>query len=144
MTDSKRLALSRCGYVESPAGHGKTRLIANAVAENCAHELILTHTHAGVNALRKHLREVGVSPRCCQIDTIAGWALRFCNAYPQTSGIPLTQKPQEINWQEVYKGARAVLQTPVRAVVGTSYSGLYVDEYQDCTKDQHDLIMECS
>jgi hypothetical protein len=59
MTECQRLAASQRGYVESPAGHGKTRLIANAVVDSAGRELILTHTNAGVKALRKHLGEVG-------------------------------------------------------------------------------------
>lgn len=78
MTDALKLASSVCSYVEAPAGYGKSRLIADAVL-GCTEgkQLILTHTHAGVNALRKHLKDVGVGAKQFEIDTIAGWALGF-------------------------------------------------------------------
>lgn len=83
-------------------------------------------------------------PKNYEVDTIAGWSLRFSTAYPETSGVPANQKLRDIDWDEVYRGACRVLQTPVREVVAKSYSGMYVDEYQDCTKNQHELIVECS
>src|ERR1017187_8836744 len=109
ITDAPTLAASRRGYVEAPAGYGKTRLIADAVAL-CGEgkELILTHTHAGVNALRDHLRRAGVPPRLFHVETIAGWALRYCRAYPETSGIRRDVSFQNLDWDKVYAGALAV------------------------------------
>lgn len=144
MTDAERLAACSSGYVEAPAGYGKTRLIADAVRFSHGKELILTHTHAGVNALRKHLHEVRAEPRSYQVETIAGWALRYCRAYPVTSGIPQDAPLNGLDWNSVYRGAINVLRAPVRVVLAQSYSGLYVDEYQDCTIGQHELVAECA
>jgi len=45
----------------------------------------------------------------------------------------------------VYDGARVALQNAaIQSVVAASYAGVYVDEYQDCSKRQHDLISELS
>jgi DNA helicase-2/ATP-dependent DNA helicase PcrA len=38
--------------------------------------------------------------------------------------------------------AKALDRNPLREVVRCSYSGVYVDEYQDCTIPQHDLILK--
>lgn len=51
---------------------------------------------------------------------------------------------REIDWDSVYRGALAVFQSPVKAVLVQSYRGIYVDEYQDCTFEQHTLIAECA
>ena len=40
------------GYVVAPAGFGKTYLIAESTALSTGRQLILTHTYAGVDALR--------------------------------------------------------------------------------------------
>ena len=59
------------GYVVAPAGYGKTHLIAASTARSAGRQLILTHTYAGVNALRHKMRALGVSDRLYRIDTIA-------------------------------------------------------------------------
>ena len=45
------------GYVVAPAGFGKTHLIADAVKLSAGRQLILTHTHSGVDALKKKLKK---------------------------------------------------------------------------------------
>ena len=57
----EEFAASDRACVVAAAGCGKTRLIADAVKVlEGTRQLILTHTHAGVNALRYKLRAVGV------------------------------------------------------------------------------------
>src|SRR5262249_33666666 len=58
------------GYVVAPAGYGKTHLIASALQHAERRQLVLTHTYAGVNALRRKLRQVRVTDAACRIDTI--------------------------------------------------------------------------
>jgi superfamily I DNA/RNA helicase len=49
--------------------------------------------------------------------------------------------PAGAQWRQVHSGAARFLETrPGRAVIGDSYGGLYVDEYQDCTEVQHALV----
>lgn len=49
--------------------------------------------------------------------------------------------PMGDQWTEVQEGARRVLSTRAgRAVLAASFSGVYVDEYQDCTENQHLLV----
>ena len=55
--------------VVAPAGHGKTEIIANVAALG-QRALILTHTHAGVHAIRSRLkalprRSISLECRCC-------------------------------------------------------------------------------
>ena len=51
MVDASDLLKVRLWSVVAPAGHGKTELIARTAALG-KRTLILTHTHAGVHAIR--------------------------------------------------------------------------------------------
>ena len=128
------------GSIVAAAGCGKTEQIARATKASRGRRLILTHTHAGVDALRARLKKRGVSDTGYRIDTIAGWALRFAASYPQRSGVPVTE-PSGNDWNGIYKSALALVQSgAVSRVLNASYDGLFVDEYQDCTADQHKVI----
>jgi DNA helicase-2/ATP-dependent DNA helicase PcrA len=124
------------------AGCGKTELIARAVAsQDQGRQLILTHTHAGVKAIRDRLRKLSVSPRYFVVDTIAGWALKYAASFPHLSGLT-TLLPKGTEWGEVYQAALKLLDnSSVIRVIRSSYDGLYVDEYQDCILPQHEIIL---
>lgn len=62
--------------VIAPAGHGKTELIAKLAAKG-RRSLVLTHTHAGVHALRARLKRLKVPANLAFVDTIAGWSMRY-------------------------------------------------------------------
>jgi DNA helicase-2/ATP-dependent DNA helicase PcrA len=144
MCDAKTLRDARRAYLVAPAGCGKTYLIAEAVsAGSGGRELILTHTHAGVNALRERLRKFGAPANSYDVETIAGWACRIAAAFPRTSGFAAAVPLRNADWDLAYEAcARFLRLSPARAIVQASYSGLYVDEYQDCTTVQHDLVLE--
>ena len=130
------------GYVVAPAGFGKTHLIAAALHHAQKRQLVLTHTYAGVNALRRKLRQVRASDGACRIDTIASWALRLSLAYPQASGWTI-KRPDQEEWTGLYRACSRLLDCSfVRRIVRASYGGLYVDEYQDCSQAQHEVILK--
>ena len=58
------LAIDR-GSITAPAGCGKTHLIAEALQRHEGEKpiLVLTHTNAGVAALRSRMDKAGVSPK---------------------------------------------------------------------------------
>lgn len=104
------LATSERACITAPAGCGKTELIARAVGHRIkGRQLILTHTHAGVKALRDRLRKLGVPGVYYHVDTIAGWLLRYALAFPGLSGLK-TFHPQADEWDKVYEGASQLLQ----------------------------------
>ena len=142
MTTATELASATRAYVIAPAGCGKTELIAAAVAEEPdRRQLVLTHTHAGVAALRARLQRYGVKKSQARVETIAGFALRVATAYPATSGFSNLQ-PRDAAWAAVYAAAGRVLATRSgRQILAASYHGAYVDEYQDCVTDQHALVL---
>lgn len=128
------------GYVIAPAGYGKTHLIALAVKASLHPQLILTHTYAGVNAIRKKMQLLAVPASRYQIDTIASWALRLCLSFPETSKWK-SEYPNSKEWAKLYVSCTGLLERPfVKRIVSCSYSGVYVDEYQDCSIQQHTLV----
>ena len=135
-------ACAGSGYVVAPAGYGKTHLIADAVGLATTRQLVLTHTYAGVNALRRKMRELRVPSSACRVDTIASLALRLCLSYTGASDWTV-QRPAGEQWTALYRACGALLDHPfIRRILRASYGGLYVDEYQDCSIPQHQLVLK--
>ena len=128
------------GSVVAAAGCGKTEQIARAVQITEGRRLILTHTHAGVDVLRSRLKRYKVPSDKFRIDTIAGWCLRYSASFPRRSGLSC-DSPKDEEWNAVYKAAAKLINNgAVNGVLASSYSGVFVDEYQDCTGLQHEVI----
>lgn len=144
MIDPSRLAALRLGAVVAPAGHGKTELIANVAAQG-RRALVLTHTHAGVDAIRSRVRRMGLPRDAVVAETIAGWCMRYANSFPGIATPPkgLPERPEQ--WDQLYQGAtRALNVSAVRQVVAASYDRLLIDEYQDCNGLHHALARSLS
>jgi len=144
MPDAHEIAALGNAAILAPAGHGKTEIIAN-VASIGRRALILTHTHAGVHAIRSRLKRLGVQERAVAVDTIAGWCMRYANAFPKIAkpceGMPKTGA----QWDQLYRGAALALSVAaVRDVVLSSYDRILIDEYQDCNAGQHALAVALS
>ena len=131
--------------IELPAGTGKTHLVAALAAlatEQGERTLILTHTNAGVDALRRRLRCFGVHGSSVRIDTIASFSFGLTEKYPVLSGVSVGLLPDWSRSKEYYGGAaRAVRTRAMRRVLEASYDFVIVDEYQDCVIEQHDLVL---
>lgn len=130
--------------IVAPAGHGKTELITKVAALG-RRTLVLTHTHAGVHAIKGRLKRLGISSSVVVVDTIASWASRYAYAFPQRSNVPAGGRPTGNQWNLVYEGAAAILQSAVvRRVIEASYERILIDEYQDCDGLQHALATALS
>ncbi len=141
MSDAELLASTKCGSVVAAAGCGKTELIASAVARTSGRQLVLTHTNAGVEALRRRLRRFGVSQRQVAVDTIAGWSLKYIVSYPQRSGGMPTKSDGLADWGAIYPTMERLLDDRmITRILSASYEGVFVDEYQDCDEPQHRLV----
>lgn len=127
--------------VTLPAGAGKTHLIAAAAsiaAEREKRLLVLTHTHAGVDALRRRVRALGVAPGTARIATIDSWSQQLVHAFPHLSQYQLAES---VEWRLVHDaGVRAVEKLHVGQMLERSYDLVVVDEYQDCTLQQHAMV----
>lgn len=143
MTDAATLLSAKRAFVIAPAGCGKTELIAKSVRLDAdRRSLVLTHTHAGVDALRKRLKTLSAAASTYEVDTIAGWSLRLAASFPNTSGIA-TQRPVNVQWDAVYRATSSILQIgAIQTVVRASFDSVYVDEYQDCSPLQHDIVLK--
>lgn len=137
----ERMLAARRGFTPAAAGCGKTQLIGQVVLDpRSGRQLVLTHTHAGVAALRRRFREMKVPERKFRLDTIAGWSLRYATAYPGLSDVPADGEADP-DWPRLYPGAEQVIATGLgREVLAASYDGVLVDEYQDCTISQHRVV----
>lgn len=149
MSEIDLLTIER-GHVSAPAGYGKTQIIADSLIgyKEDKPVLILTHTNAGVAALRKRLAEHGISSRAYELQTLDGWSLRLLNAYPRRSGID-PRRLAIVNPKQDYPAIQAaardlILNGNIDTILQASYSRLWVDEYQDCSIVQHEMAAACS
>jgi DNA helicase-2/ATP-dependent DNA helicase PcrA len=134
------------GSVSAPAGCGKTHVIAAALARHAGPKPIqvLTHTNAGVMALKTRLDKAGVKPSVYRLSTLDGWAMRLIRTFPMRSGhdpaILELMRPSH-DYHEIRRSAAALLQAGHLAdVLYASYDRLFVDEYQDCSELQHAIV----
>ena len=140
--DIDLLAINR-GTVTAPAGCGKTHLIAEALTRHGGGKpvLVLTHTNAGVVALRGRLDRAGVPARAYRLSTIDGWAMRLISMFPARSAhnADLLQLAQpRTDYPNIRVAAAKLLQAGhVNDILAASYARLIVDEYQDCSIRQH-------
>jgi DNA helicase-2/ATP-dependent DNA helicase PcrA len=137
------VALGNAAIV-APAGHGKTEIIANVAALG-RRALILTHTHAGVHAIRSRMKRLGVHHSAVAVDTIAGWCMRYAHAFPGVAKPPPAIPKTGADWEQLYHGVAFALQvSAVREVITASYDRILIDEYQDCGRSQHALAIGLS
>ena len=135
------------GTITAPAGCGKTHLVAQAIEEHSEGNLpllVLTHTNAGVAALRSRVAKLNVSPRKARIATLDGWSLKLLGAFPSRSEIDpshLNLENPRVDYPAIREGAiNIVTKGHIRDIIHSTYSNLIVDEYQDCQPDQHKMV----
>ena len=140
---AREFANSKNGLALAPAGCGKTHLIADAVVLSKGRQLVLTHTHAGVRAILNHMKRRGLTKDKYRVATIDGFALRYATAFSSLSGWSDSHPQQDSSWAELRSAAvQPLKRSSIRKVIRCSYSGAFIDEYQDCTAGQHQLISE--
>jgi DNA helicase-2/ATP-dependent DNA helicase PcrA len=143
MPDAQDLLRVERGAIVAPAGHGKTELIAKVAALG-KRTLVLTHTNAGIQAIRARLKRMRIPRSAVVVDTIAGWCLRYAHAFPGVTQPPVDM-PVGAEWDDVHRGVRSALDVQaIRGVVEASYERILIDEYQDCNGHQHELAIALS
>jgi len=134
------------GTVTAPAGCGKTHLIAEAITKAKPGKpiLVLTHTNAGVAALRGRLEKAGVPTKAYRLLTIDGWAMRLVATFPKRADCDpkiLKLEDPRTDYPNIRKaGARMLRAGHGLDVIAATYSRMFVDEYQDCNVPQHAII----
>lgn len=130
----------RKSLVIAPAGYGKTYSIAECLKYTHGKQLILTHTHAGVASLKEKIQKQGVEHSCYKIETITSIAQKYVNAFYCGNDIPEQDNTNEY-YPFIIKKAKILFKIkPIQHVIKATYTGLFVDEYQDCTLAQHELL----
>lgn len=138
------------GSVTAPAGCGKTYLIAKSVSEHKAKKpiLVLTHTNAGVAALRNRFKEMNVPTPHYRIMTIDGWTMNLVSHFPARSGVSaqtLEVRNPGNDYSAIRQGSLRILtQNHVSDVIRATYDRVIIDEYQDCTMEQHSVAVSLS
>lgn len=128
----------------APAGYGKTHFIAEAVKHCHGKNLILTHTHAGVASLRQKLNQERVPSEKYNLETISSFAQKYVHAYITPDEIP-SQDVQDQYFKFIIEHAIDILKKAIfQEVITKTYSGIFVDEYQDCSKLHHSMILAIS
>lgn len=131
--------------LEMPAGTGKTQLIVcmiRRVADDGGRALVLTHTNAGVAAITRRCRQLEIPRGSFRIMTICSWAESVANAYRRLSDFDATKTREDKGYYEACEKAAVVAMSSdlFHKLLVLSYSSLLVDEYQDCSMLQHQLI----
>ncbi|MBT2273225.1 hypothetical protein J7E69_17400, partial [Rhodococcus enclensis] len=82
--------------VTLPAGAGKTELIAAlvaSIAKNGGASLVLTHTHAGVDALRNRMKRFGIRNKQVVVRTIDSWSYNLIAHFSQLAQLTVPAVP---------------------------------------------------
>lgn len=125
--------------VVAPAGYGKTYTIVNCLKYTSGRQLILTHTHAGIASIKEKIASLGIPRDRYRIETISSFSQKYVNAFHVSDDIP-DQEDREYHTFIVSTATSIFQISHVRDILKISYSGLFVDEYQDCTQRQHELV----
>ena len=128
----------------APAGYGKTHTIAECLRYTEGAQLVLTHTHAGVASLKEKIKKSGIASNKYHIETIDSFAQKYINAFYCEDDIPEQENSKEYFNFIIQKATSLVKIKPIKDVIQLSYTGLFVDEYQDCTVNRHQFIMALS
>jgi hypothetical protein len=135
--DSVDLATLGTGAVVAPAGHGKTYSIGRTIANHPELRiLVLTHTNAGIAALRRTVASHGRNrPR---IETITAFSLRLVRAFPGRSDWKEGDRPDLASIQSA--ALQALRSRTIVDVVAMGFDLLIVDEFQDCSVEQAQTV----
>lgn len=144
MMDYEAFISGEKNFLSAPAGHGKTYTIAACLKKTTGLQLVLTHTHAGVSSLKDKVRSMGVPRGNFHIETISSYAQKYTKAFYRGTDIP-DQSDETIYHNFMVDKACDILKLgPIGKVIQATYNGLFVDEYQDCSVRQHQMIMALS
>ena len=126
----------------APAGHGKTHALADCVKvehERGNYPLILTHTHAGIASIKEKMRQEGIPAEYAHVETILGFAQRYVLAYVSHTQLPAADDGMYFP-TILQKAVGLLAHSVIQSVITASYDSVYVDEYQDCTREQNQFV----
>ena len=130
----------------APAGFGKTHTIAECIKtiKINGKQLILTHTHAGVASIKEKIKKEGIPNSNFEVETITSFAQKYVLAFYTGTDLP-NQEESKFYYPFIIEKANVLFKIkPIRQIISNTYKGLFVDEYQDCTVSQHNLVLSLS
>jgi len=130
----------------APAGFGKTHALAECLVRTPEDkkQLILTHTHAGIASIKEKVNRLKISASKYHIETITGFAQKYTLAFYCGNDIPLQEDSPKYYSFIIEKATELFKLKTIQKTILYSYQGLFVDEYQDCTNIQHQMITALS
>lgn len=154
MTDEEWLQLKDfpSAAIVAPAGHGKTEILCDIVVKCSGKVLLLTHTNAGIESIKKRLSKKMVPSTRYNVETIASFCIKWCNSYSKTANFDQTLSPFSKDKNEVakyynqtYSGCLSLFSKKwIGDILKATYSRIIVDEYQDCSLKQHEIMKKIS
>ena len=143
MTDFMPFIECNRSLLIAPAGHGKTTAIADSIMlcpdDEC--QLILTHTHAGIASLKTKFFQKHIPSSKYKLETITGFAQRYVLSLLGSFVLP-DENDKHYFKIAVQQCSSLLKSRSIQLILKSSFGGVFVDEYQDCTIDQHDMIMK--
>jgi superfamily I DNA/RNA helicase len=129
----------------APAGYGKTFTIAECLKHTTGKQLILTHTHAGIAAIKEKIKKTPeIKSNQYSIETISSFAQKYVKAFYVGDEFPAQELSKNYHKFVIDQAVHIFRTSPVQNILEASYKGLFVDEYQDCNIDQHSMIAAIS
>ncbi len=128
----------------APAGYGKTYTIAECLKHTQGKSLVLTHTNAGVSALKEKFKAQNIPATKYHVETISSFAQKYVHSFITPDAIP-SQDDKRQYFPYIIGTAVKILQNAgVAKIIKCTYQDLFVDEYQDCTISYHKIILVLS
>lgn len=143
MVDLDEFVSKRKSMLVAPAGYGKTYTIAESLKRTILQgkQLVLTHTHAGVSSIKEKIRKEGIRSTAYCTETITSFAQKYVLSFYTGNDIPDQADSKNYYPFILSKAIELFKLNPIRQVISNTYKGLFVDEYQDCTIKQHELVL---
>lgn len=139
--DHQEFVSNKKSLLIAPAGYGKTHSIAECLHYTSGRQLILTHTHAGVASIQQKLKKANINTSNYTVETITSFAQKYIRGLYSKDDVPEQENASEYYPFIIKEATKLLKLKPVAAVANNSYKGLFVDEYQDCSIIQHELIL---
>ena len=144
MVDISKFLNDCRSLIIAPAGYGKTHTIVDCLLAYKGKKkiLVLTHTHAGIASLRSKIQKAHIPSNKYELDTISSHALELAQTYHLNKGdFPSEDKVGELLEFSLKVAEKLYCARPIIETLRSKYDHLIVDEYQDCTILQHNMIM---
>lgn len=140
--DYRKFIDSEKALLKAPAGYGKTYTLSKCLQYTEGRSLVLTHTHAGVASIKQKLKDAGIHSSKYSVETITSFAQKYVDSFYIGKYRP-QQEDSNNYYPFIIKEATSIFSNSIiKDILCSTYSGIFVDEYQDCSRGQHLMLRE--